>query len=182
MLEDFFPSQVFRYCPYCGSDSFAWDGVKSHRCSRCGRKLYTNAAAATIAVIGNPQGELLMTRRGREPSQGMLDLPGGFVDTGETAEHGVMREVKEELNVEVSSLQFLGTFTNQYLYGGTVYFTLDLAFACAVRDLAPLRPADDVSSFVFLALHDIKLEEIAFRSVREVVEGLQRGRIRVAVG
>jgi mutator protein MutT len=177
MLEDFYPSRVFRYCPYCGSDSFAWDGVKSHRCSRCNHKLYTNASAATIAVIFNPQEELLMTRRRREPSQGMLDLPGGFVDIGETAEHGVIREVKEELNVEVSSLQFLGTFTNQYLYGGTVYFTLDLAFACTVRNLAPLRPADDVADFVFLALHDIQLEQVAFSSVREVVSKLKNLKI-----
>ena len=64
----------------------------------------------------------------------------------------------------------MGTFTNQYLYGGTVYFTLDLAFACAVGDFAPLRADDDVDSCVFLAPQNINLNDIAFSSVREVVK------------
>lgn len=41
-------------------------------------------------------GRLLLIRRGRYPFEGMLALPGGFVEYGETVEQAVVREVAEE--------------------------------------------------------------------------------------
>jgi ADP-ribose pyrophosphatase YjhB (NUDIX family) len=170
MLSDFYPSNVFKFCPFCGAKEFVWDGVKSHSCGACHHKLYVNEAAATVALIVNAQGELLFVRRKYDPAKGTLDLPGGFVDVGETAEHAIIREVKEELNLEVSTLQFFGSFPNRYLFGGVVYFTLDLVFTCAVHDLSPLHAADDVEACIFIAPQKINVEKIGLESIREVVK------------
>lgn len=161
---------MFKFCPFCGSKEFAWDGAKSHRCGACGHKLYVNEAAATVALIANARGELLFVRRRYNPAKGTLDLPGGFVDLGETAEHAVTREVKEELNLEVSKLQFFGSFPNRYLFGEVVYFTLDLVFVCTVRDFSPLSAADDVESYLFAAPQKVNVDEIGLESIREVVK------------
>lgn len=170
MLSDFYPSKMFKFCPFCGSKEFAWDGAKSHRCGACGHRLYVNEAAATVALIVNAQGELLFVRRRYDPAKGTLDLPGGFVDLGETAEHAIAREVKEELNLEVSKLQFFGSFPNRYLFGGVVYFTLDLVFTCTVCDFSPLSAADDVEGYLFVAPQKVNVDEIGLESIREVVK------------
>jgi mutator protein MutT len=167
---DFHPSKVFEFCPFCGAKSFLWDGEKAHKCASCGKKMYTNEAAATVALITNERGELLFIRRKFDPAKGMLDLPGGFVDLGETAEHAIVREVKEELNLEVSELQFFGSFPNQYLYGGLLYFTLDLTFICKVRDFSPLCAADDAAEVLFIAPEKVNPEDIGLASIKEVLK------------
>ncbi|MDR0566622.1 MAG: NUDIX domain-containing protein [Prevotellaceae bacterium] len=169
-LSDFYPSNVFKFCPFCGANELVWDGVKSHRCGACHRRLYVNEAAATVALIVNAQGELLLVRRKYDPARGTLDLPGGFVDLGETAEHAIIREVKEELNIEVTELQFFGSFPNRYLFGGLTYFTLDLVFICTVHDLSPLCAADDAEACLFIAPQKINIEEIGLESIREVIK------------
>jgi len=168
----FHPSQALRFCPFCGANAFLWDGEKAHRCAACGKKMYTNEAAATVALITNDRGELLFVRRRFDPAKGMLDLPGGFVDLGETAEQAVAREVKEELNLDVSGLQFFGSFPNQYLFGGLLYFTLDLAFVCTVHDFSPLCAADDAEEFLFIAPERVRAEEIGLTSIKEVVKSV----------
>jgi mutator protein MutT len=170
MLSDFHPSGVLKFCPFCGAKEFVWDGVKAHNCGACRRRLYVNEAAATVALITNAQGELLFIRRKYDPARGTLDLPGGFVDLGETAEHAIIREVKEELGLEVSELQFFGSFPNRYLFGGLIYFTLDLVFICTVRDFSTLCAADDAEACLFIAPQEINVEEIGLESIREVAK------------
>ncbi|WP_229106294.1 NUDIX domain-containing protein [Paenibacillus sp. 1001270B_150601_E10] len=53
------------------------------------------------AVIINDQDEILLVLRNRNPEKGMWSIPGGKVDPYESLEHCVMREVQEEVNLEV---------------------------------------------------------------------------------
>ena len=171
-MNDAHPSKRIRFCPFCGSPRFVWDGVKKHECQDCGHVLYTNAATAVIAVIYNDAGELLMVRRRYNPAKGTLDLPGGFVDLGERAEEALWREVKEEVNLNVVECKFICTFPNQYLYDGLYYFTTDLAFRCKVDSLQPLQAQDDAANAQFYPLDQIDTAEIGLDSVRNVVEYL----------
>jgi 8-oxo-dGTP diphosphatase len=45
---------------------------------------------------------VLLIQRGHEPAQGLWSLPGGACEEGETLEHALIREVKEETNLDVS--------------------------------------------------------------------------------
>jgi mutator protein MutT len=169
-----YSKDAFRFCPFCGSGDFKWDGAKAHNCSHCGKKLYTNEVGAVIALIYNAEGELLFTTRKFNPAKGTLDLPGGFIDLGETAEQAVVREVKEELNLEVVDLHFYGSFPNEYAYAGLTYFTIDLAFVCKVRDFENLSANDDVADSCFKNLKEVNLQEIGLASVRKLVSQLQK--------
>jgi len=40
------------------------------------------------------------------------DIPGGFVDIGETVENAARREMQEELNIPLKTLQFLGVYSD----------------------------------------------------------------------
>ena len=98
------PLIAFEYCPRCGSHNFAINGERSRHCSDCGFTYYANASAATAAIITNSKSEILLATRAFEPAKGKLDLPGGFVDMNETAEEALIRELKEELNINVITI------------------------------------------------------------------------------
>ncbi|MFY9397550.1 MAG: NUDIX domain-containing protein [Desulfomonilia bacterium] len=163
------PGRVFRFCPGCGSPGLSLVGGRSLSCAGCGFTYYLNAAAAVAALIEDPDRGLLLTRRACDPGKGTLDLPGGFVDLAESAEQTLAREVQEELNLEVISSRFLGTFPNTYLYRGITYFTLDLAFECEVKDFNTLRAGDDAQECLFVRARDIRLEDIGLDSIRNMV-------------
>jgi 8-oxo-dGTP pyrophosphatase MutT (NUDIX family) len=139
------------------------------RCGECARRFFINAAAAVIALIRDERGRLLFTRRRNDPAAGKLDFPGGFVDLGERAEDAVRREVKEELGLDLSETRFVMSIPNRYLFGGIVYFTLDLVFECRCPDLSKIAAADDVSGFVFAHPAQIDPEEMGLESARNVL-------------
>ena len=91
---------LFRFCPVCGSADFQPHDARSKRCGACGFTYYLNASASTVAVIRDAAGRLLVVRRAKAPAKGTLDLPGGFVDPGETLHEGCIREVREETGVK----------------------------------------------------------------------------------
>ncbi len=171
------PSKILKYCPFCGSKNFHWDGVKYHCCADCGKQFYTNAAGAVIALIVNQKGEYLFTTRRLNPQKGKLDLPGGFIDMEETAEQAVVREVKEELNLEVETLQFCCSLPNQYVYNGLTYFTIDLVFRCQVKNLLSLSAMDDVDSAKFLSLDKVNIDEVGLHSVKVLVNKLKNNEL-----
>lgn len=168
--KKYYPSAVFKYCPYCGTGGFKWDGVKSFSCGACKHRFYINEAAAVVALIENNRHELLFTVRKRDPFKRMLDLPGGFVDLGETAEAAVRREVKEELNLTIEELTFFGSFPNRYIFGGIVYFTLDITFYSKVPDFSSIKASDDVEDYRFIPVNEVNLEDIGLDSVKEIVK------------
>ena len=79
-------------------------------------------------MIVNDKGEILFTKRSVDPHKGMLDLPGGFVDIMESAENALVREIKEELNLNIEHFQYFMSSPNEYIFGGLSVFTLDLAY------------------------------------------------------
>jgi ADP-ribose pyrophosphatase YjhB (NUDIX family) len=104
--------------------------------------------------------------RGKEPGKGQWDLPGGFVDPGETAEDALRREVREEIGLEVTAPRYLGSWPNVYEYMGVRYRTLDMGFACEVKEVAPARSREaEIADILFLSPNQVDLGRFAFRSV-----------------
>ena len=131
-----------------------------------------------VALITDPEGRLLVTKRALDPAQGTLDLPGGFVDAHETAEEALSREVREEINLEITGLRYLFSVPNIYDYAGVRYYTVDLAFACEVHDLNMLRPGDEVAEILFLQPEELDANAFGLKSMREIIAGFigMRGR------
>jgi len=164
-------SGELRYCPQCSEREFKRVIPKKLQCRHCGFELFLNASAAVCALIADDRNRLLVTVRAHHPAQGKLDLPGGFVDPGETAEHAIIREVKEELGLEVEALGYFCSEPNtSYAYGGMDYQTLDLAFTCQARSPLLARAADDVQDVLFLPSDKIKLQDFAFPSIQRIVQ------------
>lgn len=158
-----------RCCPQCGGEMLEWPSIKQFSCSSCGFVLFLNIAAA-VGVIVECRGKLLFGVRKHEPQRGMLDLPGGFVDQGETAEQAVLRELQEETGLVAPSARYLYSFPNRYPYKGITYDTLDLIFLVQLDEPPQLQAADDLAELVWLDRHRIELERIGFPSLRKAVQ------------
>lgn len=165
------PLYRFHYCPLCGGGQFEESGENVRRCADCGFAYYANPRGATVALIVNARGELLVGRRTNEPARGTLDLVGGFVDLGETAEEALCREIFEEsgLRVDASQLRYLFSRPNIYPFSGINVHTLDLFFEIRLADNPVLRGSDDIDGLHWVPLHQVDASLFGLRSVREGV-------------
>jgi ADP-ribose pyrophosphatase YjhB (NUDIX family) len=139
-------------------------------CADCGFEFFFNIATAVTGLILDEQQRLLLVTRAREPGKGLWDLPGGFADNHEAAEQALVREIKEELGLEVTSLTYLASAPNTYPYKGFTYHTIDLAFLCHVTDPHRAVVSDDVASYCFVHPRDIDMDRIAFGSTRHILQ------------
>jgi 8-oxo-dGTP diphosphatase len=56
--------------------------------------------------------KIVLIKRKNLPYEGMFALPGGFVDIGETVEEAVVREAKEETNLDIDIVRLLGVYSD----------------------------------------------------------------------
>lgn len=161
------PLNLFRFCPKCGSSQFIVNNEKSKKCQTCGFVYYFNPSSATVAFILNNKGELLVSERAKEPAKGTLDLPGGFIDMNETAEEGIIREVKEETGLDVEEAIYLFSLPNLYMYSGFEVQTLDMFFLCRVDNTNHLTAMDDVSELYFMPINQIDPEAFGLASIKK---------------
>lgn len=100
-----------RYCVYCGQETE--QRAENLRVCANGHENWINLIPGGGCFIIKDD-KVLYGVRSIEPSAGGLDVPGGFVDLGETLEQNIVRETKEEMGVDVQLVDFLGTYLSDY--------------------------------------------------------------------
>ena len=158
------PFRLFRFCPKCGAAGGPPGPRQPFHCPACGFHYYFNPTVAVAAILLAPDGRALFIRRARDPARGRLGLAGGFVDVGETAENALRREIMEEVNLEVTVIEFLCTSPNEYFYEGVNYPVLDFFFVARARDVSGAAALDGVESFAWRNPVDVREDEMAFTS------------------
>ena len=68
--------------------------------------------AVDFLVSKDNNSKILLVRRKNDPFKGMLSIPGGFINEGETAEDAVIREAKEETSLVVEPIAILGVYSD----------------------------------------------------------------------
>lgn len=164
----------FEYCPRCGKNSIQIHEKKKFACSACGFVYFHNTASAVAGILWKAD-QILLARRAKNPGEGLLDFPGGFVDFEETLEHALIREIKEELNLEVEKLEYFASAPNTYIYEGVIYYTSDVFFTCKIKEWNTLRYNTEITEIVWMKPENIRPEMLAFDSCRTIVNQLKRG-------
>ena len=168
------PFSLFKFCPKCGSNQFNINNQESKKCDNCGFVYYFNSATAIVAVIENSKGEVLVARRAKDPAKGTLDLPGGFAAMHETIEETVRREILEETRLEITSLKYIFSIPNIYVYSGFEVHTMDFFFECKIDDFSNMKAQDDVVELLFIPRKELNPDDFGLVSIKKGVEKLQK--------
>jgi mutator protein MutT len=73
----------------------------------CGHEMYINPIPVAVVIVPVENEGFLLIQRAIEPKIGEYAFPGGFVDAGESVEEAAFREVREEVGIELKSLELL---------------------------------------------------------------------------
>ena len=162
-----------RFCIQCGTPlrRIREKGRPVPGCPRCGWIDWFNPAP-TISVLIRRGDRILLVRRAFPPARGAWDVPGGFIERGETIERAARREVREELGVGVRIERFVGIFPDTYgphrLPSLNIYYLGRLS-----RGGGSVRAGDDASAFGWFPLDRVP-RRMAFKNNRQAVAALRR--------
>lgn len=154
-----------RYCSSCGSDLQLkipeGDNRERHVCGSCGAIHYRNPRVVT-GCLATWQGRVLLCRRSIEPRKGFWTLPAGFLENGESASEGAVRETREEACARVGIRQLYAVFSLPHIDQVYMLFLGDL------RD-GRFSAGDESLEARLFGLDEIPWDELAFQSISETL-------------
>lgn len=83
-----------------------------------------------VAAIIKNEDKILATKRGYGEFINMWEFPGGKIESGETKEQALVREIKEELNIEISVDNFALDIEYQY----PNFYLFMSCFMCSIKE------------------------------------------------
>lgn len=165
------------FCRRCGA-SLTKKEEGRYICANNHELFYKTGGGLAIGLLlVDESNRLLLATRAINPGKGKLDVPGGFVEFGETLEQAVAREIKEELGLEPSQYsepQYLISNMNQYPYGGEILYPFDVFFWARMPAGVQVTPQDDVADAQWFNLETFNSELLAFDNARRAIKLLKQ--------
>lgn len=112
---------------------------------------------STDCIVFDESDRVLLIRRKNEPFRGQYAFPGGFIETGETAEDSARRELMEETGIEAGDLRLLGVYSDPGR--DPRHHTITIAYLVRVQGQTPIA-GDDAAAAEFVA--DPAKKKLAF--------------------
>ena len=100
--------EVHPRCPRCGGSTHPTHAGWVRRCPTDGSEHYPRSDPAVIMAIRDADDRLLLARNPAWPT-GRFSVLAGFVEPGESLEAAVIREVAEEVGVDVVDVTYVGS-------------------------------------------------------------------------
>lgn len=161
------PLKKYKFCPKCGGN-FEHQGGNHLRCDQCSYNYFVNQAPTAGVLIFNEKNEVMLAKRKFEPKKGTWQSVGGFVGLDEDLETALAREAKEELGIEVKMRQYLGSFPENYEFGGVAVPFLAIYFIVDIVSGTP-RPADDVEEIRYFGVDELADLDITYPELRTML-------------
>jgi len=94
-------------CPRCGGDTIVINGGIARHCLACGLDHFPRTDPAVIVAVIDDQDRLLLG--GKSAWGNRVSVLAGFVETGESLEQAIHREIGEEVDITLSELHYYGS-------------------------------------------------------------------------
>ena len=125
--------------------------TKSAKPSSRKSRRYPERPVLGVGALILRRNSILLVERGRSPLKGQWSLPGGVLETGETLDEGLRREVHEETGLAVRPL-FVHEIFERIMRdksGRAEYHYVLVDYVCKVVS-GDLLPADDVDKVAWV--------------------------------
>ena len=99
--------RTHQFCGRCGIELKMKTTERAKECPQCGLLHFPRLAPAIIVLV--ERGNELLLARSRHFLPGMYSVLAGFVEPGESLEEAVVREVKEEVGMDVKDIKYFGS-------------------------------------------------------------------------
>ncbi len=100
--------RTHRYCGQCGNTMQQVNWEMAMHCYQCQHRSYPRISPCIIVAIYRDD-ELLLAMGSRHKDTGMYSTLAGFVESGESLEQALHREVMEEVGVQVKNVEYFGS-------------------------------------------------------------------------
>ena len=150
------------FCSNCGEKVTQQippdDNMLRYICNSCGIIHYQNPKIV-VGCIPVWEDKVLLCKRAIEPRKGLWTLPCGFMERGEIAEEGAIRETREEANADVEIINLHTIYSISHV--SQVY----LVFLAKLKNL-DFHPGKESLETVLFEEEKIPWDKIAFSSIK----------------
>lgn len=129
------------------------------------------ATFITTDAVVVQSGHVLVIRRGHQPGNGLLALPGGFLQKNLTLEDSAIKELKEETQIKISSQILRGSIKASHAFdypersqrGRTITFAYFIELEPSLKEGLPrVKGGDDAAKAFWLPLSALGEKEEEF--------------------
>jgi 8-oxo-dGTP diphosphatase len=168
------------FCGFCGK-KYSDKSIKKFqkekifiKCDNCNKTIYNNPKPVVLAIIENNEKEILLTKRAGAPFKEYWGLPGGFLNYGESPQMGIVRELKEELNVSIKIKKIKDTYEELYEIEKDRIISLTvIVFEVALSPKSKIVANDDVIEARFFAKGKLP-KKIAFYNLKKFLNKINK--------
>jgi NAD+ diphosphatase len=163
-------------CPRCGEVTDVIRGGFARHCAGCGHDHFPRTDPAVIVAVLDESDRILLGRQSTWPAN-RVSILAGFVETGESLEQAIHREVAEEVDVTLSAVTYFGSqpwpFPRSLMLGFSARASsIDISVDGEEIEVAAWYTRDEVRSLV--ATEELGLpgaSSIAHRMINAWLEG-----------
>jgi len=154
-----------KFCSDCGAPVTLkippGDSLPRHVCDACHAIHYQNPRLV-VGCIAEWEDRILLCRRAIEPRHGLWTVPAGYMENGETAHDGALRETLEEANARVEIGPLYALYNIPHI--NQVY----VLFRARLLDLDFHAGAETLEARLFVE-SEIPWDALAFATVRNTL-------------
>lgn len=154
--------ETHKFCGKCGETSETKAGERAKLCPKCGYMAFPRLSPAVILSVTKGDKILLV----KNLKTDFYTVVAGFVESGETLEECLQREVREEVGIEIKNIAYFGSQPWPFPHSLMIAFTAEYDKGDLNIEHNELLHAD---WYAVDDIPDIKLKPIPFSIARQLI-------------
>lgn len=153
-----------RFCGRCSAQTYLNEADMVLQCQRCEYEQYPRLSPCMIVLVRRDH-RLLLAHNVKFPA-GYYSAIAGFIETGETVEQAVHREVQEEVGIQITDLQYHGSQSWAFPH------SLMLGFSALYQSGAIQVDGQEITAANWFSIDNLPILPPKFSIARQLIDRL----------